>query len=122
MVMLVILSIVAVGVAVGLQSAVGIPEGSDRISAVSAELSSELENWRAVAFGGSPWPSVLPSTVNDTVTLSIGGRSMTYSRTTKIQNWDPNNIAANASPQADFVQVQITIGSQTSLAYLTKPS
>jgi hypothetical protein len=88
---------------------------------VSAELTSELENWRAVAWGSSPWPSALPYSVNDTVTLSIGGQSITYNRTTSIRNWDPNNMASNASPQSDFVQIQITINSQTITAYLTKP-
>ena len=33
----------------------------------------------------------------------------------------PNNVAGNSSPQADFVQVQITINGQVATIYLTKP-
>ncbi len=122
MVLMVVMSIVSVGVSVGLQSAVRIPEGSDRILAVSGELTSELENWRAVAWTGSTWPTTLPYSASDTVTLSIGGQSITYNRTTTIKIWDPNDITGNSSPQVDFVQVRITIDSQSTTAYLTKPT
>jgi type II secretory pathway pseudopilin PulG len=120
MVLLVIMSIVAVAAAVGLQSAVRLPEATDRTLAVSAELNSEMEYWRSLAFGNSPWPSTLPYSATDTVTLSIGGQSLTFNRTTTIQKWDPNNLTANSTPQPDFVQVQITINGQTSTCYLSK--
>jgi len=120
-VLMVVLSIVAVGAAVGLQSASHVPEATDRALAISSELNSEIENWRAVAFGNSPWPASLPYNVTDTVTLSIGGQSQTYNRTTSIQDWDPNNLSSNASPQPDFVQVRVTINGQSLVCYLSKP-
>lgn len=118
--MIVVVSIVCVGVAAGLQSISAAPEINDRAQAISAELNSELDNWRAVAFTGSTWPS-LPYTSTGTVALSIGGQNLTYTRTTTIKKWDPNNIASNASPQTDFVQVNITINSQSVTAYITSP-
>jgi type II secretory pathway pseudopilin PulG len=120
MVLLVIMSIVAVAAAVGLQSAVHVPEITDRTLAISSELNSEMEYWRSLAFGTSPWPSSLPSSTTDTVPLSIGGQNLTYSRTTNIQNWDPNNLAANTTPQPDFVRIQITINGQTLTCFLSK--
>ncbi len=117
--MIVVVSIVCVAVAAGLQSVSAAPEINDRAQAISSELNSELENWRAVAFGASPWPSTLPYTSTDTVTLSIGGQQLKYARTTSIQKWDPNNLATNASPQTDFVQVKVTINSQSLAAYIT---
>jgi hypothetical protein len=115
------MSVVAVGVAVGFQATADVPPQSDQSGAISIELASEMDYWRAVAWGGSPWPGSLPSTVNDTVTLGIGGRSVTCNRVTTIQRWDPSNIAGNSSPQSDFVRVQITINSQALTAYLTNP-
>ena len=121
MMLLTILSIVGVGVAVGLQSLSNVPQATDRTAAISTELTSEMDYLRAVAWGGSPWPAALPSNVTDTVTLNIGGKSLTYNRITNIQNWDPNNIASNAGPQSDFVRIQITINGQVLTAYLTNP-
>jgi Tfp pilus assembly protein PilV len=121
-VMMVVLSIVSVGVGVGLQSATRAPEGSDRFAAVSAELTSEMENWRAVAWGASPWPATFPYTASGTVTLRIAGQNVTYNRTTSISYWDPNNLSGDTAPKTDFVRIQITIGSQSSTTYLTSPS
>ena len=120
LILLVVLSIVAVGAAVGLQSTVKVPAQTDRVLAVSAELTSEIENWRALAFANAPWPAVLPYSVNDTVTLSIGGRQVGCSRTTNIQKWDPNNLGSNTSPQNDFVRVQVVIDGQSLECYLSK--
>jgi type II secretory pathway pseudopilin PulG len=120
-VLMVVLSIVAVGAAVGLQSAVHVPEATDRTLAISSELNSKIENWRSVAFGNSPWPASMPYNTTDTVTLSVGGQSLTYSRTTTIQNWDPNNVVTNLSPQPDFVQVKVTINGQSLACFLSKP-
>jgi hypothetical protein len=117
-----ILGIVGVGVGTGMQSAFDFPEATERAVAISTELKSEGENWRAVAFGASPWPSSLPYNSTDTVTLSIAGQSTTYSRTTSIQNWDPNNLVSNASPQTDFVRVQITINGVAYVIFLTSPT
>jgi len=119
--MIVVVSIVCVGVAAGLQSISKAPEINDRAQAISAELNSELENWRAIAYTGPGWPS-LPYSSTDTVTLAIGGQSLSYARTTTIQKWDPNNLVTNASPQTDFVQVKVTINSQTLAAYITNPN
>ncbi len=121
-VLMVILSIVGVGVGVGLQSATRVPELNDRALAVSAELASEMDTWRANAWTGSTWPASLPSTTNDTVTLSIGGQSKTFNRTVSIQTWDPNNLASNSFPQANFAKVTITINSQTIFAFFTNPN
>ena len=122
MVVLVVLSIVGVGVGVGLQSATRVPEANDKVLALSAELTSEMENWKANAWTGSTWPSTLPYSKTDTVTIKCGGQSLTYNRTVTIKNWDPNNITSNSSPQTDFCQVQITINGQTVAFYLTRPS
>ncbi|HEY4330349.1 MAG TPA: hypothetical protein VGN88_11480, partial [Phycisphaerae bacterium] len=81
-------------------------------------LLSEAENWRAVAFGASVWPATLPYSVSDTVTISIGGKNRTFSRTTTIALWDPANIAANTAPQTNFVRVQITIDGQVLTIYV----
>jgi prepilin-type N-terminal cleavage/methylation domain-containing protein len=121
MIVLVVLSIVAVGAAVGLQSTVKVPVQTDRTLVVSSELTSELENWRAAAFGNSPWPTTLPYSNSDTVTLSISGRQVTCSRTTSIQKWDPNNLTSNTAPQDDFVRVQVVIDGQSMECYLSKP-
>jgi len=121
MMLLVIMSIVAVAAAVGLQSATRVPENTDRTLAISSELNSEMEYWRSLAFGSSPWPSSLPYSATDTVTLGIGGQSLTYNRTTSIQKWDPSNLAVNTTPQPDFVQVQITINGQSLTCYMSKP-
>lgn len=121
MLLLVVTSIVGVAVGIGLQSISRVPKATDRALAVSAELLSEMENWRAVAFGAAPWPASLPYTKTDTVTLSIGGQSVTYNRTVSIQNWDPNNLASNSSPQTDFARVQLTINSVSLTTFLTKP-
>ena len=121
MVVMVVLSVVAVGVAVGLQSLVRVPVANDRVLAISTELNSEVENWRAVSWGVSPWPSTLPYNATDTVNITIGGRAMTYNRTVSIQTWDPNNPTSNLSPQSDFARVQITIDAQTATFFLSKP-
>jgi type II secretory pathway pseudopilin PulG len=121
LVLMVVVSIVAVGVGVGLQSSARIPETTDRALAISAELNSELENWRTVAWGNSPWPASMPYNYSDTVTLNIGGQSLSFPRTVAIAQWDPNNLATNTTPQADFVQVKVTINGQTAISYLTKP-
>jgi hypothetical protein len=121
LVLMVVVSVVAVGVGVGLQSSARMPEATDRALGISAELNSEMENWRVHAFGGSPWPTSLPYNYSDNVTLSIGGQSLTFPRSVSIQKWDPNNMTTNASPQADFAQVKITINGQVAVSYLTKP-
>jgi len=121
MVVLVILSLAALGVGVGLQASVKVPEAVDLSLATAAELNSELDNWRAVAWGPSPWPAVLPYSATDTVGVRSGGQTFTYPRTVTIKTWDPNNVAGNTSPQADFAQVQITINGQVATMYLTKP-
>ncbi len=121
MVVLVVLSIVGVGVSVGMQTAVATPEVTDRALAISTELTSEMENWRAVSFGGAPWPSTLPYSVSNNIQLKVGGQRIVYGRTTSIAQWDPNNLASNASPQADFVRIQITINGQSMILFLTKP-
>jgi len=120
--MMVILGIVAVGVGTGMQSAFMLPKGTERAVAISTELRSEAENWRAVAFKGSTWPGSLPYSLTDTVTISIQGQNTTLNRTTSIQNWDPNNLSSNTSPQADFVRIQITIDGNVYVIYLTNPS
>ena len=121
MFLMVILSIVAIAAAVGLQSSARLPEATDRVLAVSSELNSEIDSWRSVAFGSSPWPASLPYSLTDTVTLNIGGQAVTCNRTTSIQNWDPTNISTNSSPQSDFVRVQVTINGQTLTCFLNKP-
>jgi prepilin-type N-terminal cleavage/methylation domain-containing protein len=120
MVALMVLSIVGVAVGVGMQSAVHTPEANDLSLALSTELTSEMEAWRAVAFGPAPWPTSFPYTFTDTVPLNVGGRQLTCPRTTTITLWDPNNLATNTTPQTDFAQISITINSQTVTAYLTK--
>lgn len=121
MLVVAVLGVVSLAVSIGLASASHTPENTDRVLAISDELVSELEKWRSCAFGASPWPSTLPYTLTDTVTLSVGGQSLTYPRTTTITNWDPQNLSSNASPQTDFVQVQVTIGGRSLTEYLTKP-
>ena len=121
MVVMVILSIVGVAVAVGLQSVSRIPTNNDRMLSVYAEIASEIDTWRANAFGPSPWPASLPYSVSDTVTISIGGQSKTFTRTTSIQTWTPASFTTNSSPQPDFVRILITIDGQTGTLFLSSP-
>ncbi|GEM_PF-6248755 len=121
-VMMVIVSLVAVAVGVGLQSTARMPEATDRSLAVWAELNSELDNWHAAAWSVSPWPGALPyNPTPDTVTIKVGGQNIVCSRTITVQNWDPNNLTSNASPQSDFARVQITINGQTGSFFTCKP-
>jgi len=122
LILMVLVSIVAVGVGVGLQSTAHFAEANDTALALSAELNGEAEYWRATAWTTAAWPATLPYSVNDTVKVSVGGQTPTYNRSTTIQNWDPNNMTTNATPQADFVQVQITVNNRIVTFYLTKPN
>ncbi len=118
LVLLTVFTIVAIGVSVGLQAAADTTAATDRALAISTELISEAEAWRAIAFTGAAWPASVPYTLTDTVTMSIGGGNRTFNRTTTIKNWDPANLTTNASPQSNFVQLQITIDGQTLTVYL----
>jgi len=122
LVIIVILSIVGVGVGVGLQSSTKLPEATDRALALSAELNSELEAWKAVAWTSSTWPTILPYSKNDTVTINVDSQAITYPRTISIAKWDPNNLSTNTSPQTNFVQVSVTVNGETLLCYLTNPN
>jgi prepilin-type N-terminal cleavage/methylation domain-containing protein len=122
MVAMVILGIAALVVPVALQTLAHTPSSNDNVLAVSAELVSEMEYWRDLAWGSSPWPTTLPYSSSDTVTLSIGGRSVTFSRSVSIQTWDPTNLAGNVSPQTDFARIQIIIGGQTLTAFTCRPT
>ena len=122
MVTMVILGIAALVVPVALQGLAHTPPSNDTVLAVSAELVSEMENWRDLAWGSAPWPATLPYSSSDTVTISIGGRNATFSRSVSIQIWDPNNLPGNASPQADFARIQITIGTQTATIFTCRPT
>ncbi|MGN6368983.1 MAG: PulJ/GspJ family protein [Phycisphaerae bacterium] len=121
MILLVVVSIVAVGAAVGLQSTVKVPDQTERFLVISSELTSEMETWRSVAFGDPPWPSSLPYSASDTVTLSVGGGSITCNRTVNIRKWDPDHLSTNTTPQDDFVRVQISIDGQSLDCYFSKP-
>ena len=122
MVAMVILGIAALVVPVALQTLTRTPSANDSVLTVSAELVSEMEYWHELAWGNSPWPATLPYSSSDTVTLSIGGRSQTFSRSVSIQIWDPTNLAGNASPQTDFARIQITIGGQTITTFTCRPT
>jgi prepilin-type N-terminal cleavage/methylation domain-containing protein len=122
MVTMVVLSIAALVVPVALQTLAHTPSSNDKVLAISAELVSELETWRAEAWGPSPWPSGLPYNSSDTVNIQVGGQTVTYSRSVSIQTWDPNNLTSNNSPQADFARIQITIGGMTASAFTCRPS
>ena len=119
--MLAVLSFIGLAAGIGLQAAARVPPANDRALIVSAALNSDLDYWRAVAFNGSPWPSTFPYSSSDTVTLTIGGKSVIVNRTTTIRKWDPNNLASGASPQDDFFQIQITIDNQSLTFYLASP-
>jgi type II secretory pathway pseudopilin PulG len=123
MVLMVILSIVSLGVGVGLQASIKAPETTDRALAISEELISELDTYRSQASLTSNWIFPSPYTINDTVTIKVGGQSFTYPRVTVIQTWDPNNLTTNTSPKTDFAQVKITINnSQTAFIFVSRPT
>jgi len=122
MAILVILSIVGVGMGIGLQSASRVPAANERIIAISTELCSEADYWRDLAYGASPWPATLPYSLTDTVSINVRGQTLSLSRTVSIQNWDPNNLSGNASPKSDFARVQITVDGQSVAFYVTKPT
>lgn len=118
-----ILSIVGLGVGIGLQSSARVADVNDQALVLSTELMSEMETWAALAWtSNTAWPTVFPYTpAADTVTLKIGGQNVTYARSVNIKNWDPNNLISNTSPKADFVRVQITINGQKLERYFAKP-
>ena len=122
LVTMVILGVVVLIVPVALQTLTHTPSSNDQALAVSAELVSELEYWHDLAWGNSPWPTSLPYSSSDTVTLSVGGRSVTLSRSVSIQIWDPNNLTGDVSPQADFARIRITIAGQTITAFTCRPT
>ena len=121
MLALVVLAVAALVVPVALQTLAHTPAANDSVLAVSAELASEIETWRAEDWGPAPWPATLPYSATDTVTIKFGGGSATLARTVSIKNWDPNNLITNSSPQADFARIQVTIGAQTATAFTTRP-
>ncbi len=61
------------------------------------------------------------TTTSNNVSLNIAGVAKIFPRKITIKQMDPNNPATNASPQADFIQVQVTIGSRTATLWVTQP-
>lgn len=124
MLVLTVLAVIGVATGVGLQAAARVPPANDRILIIDAELNSEMDYWKSWAFvtaTGTQWPSSIPYTKSDNVSLIIGGKSVSLSRSVAISKWDPNNIASNSSPKDDFVKVVITIDAQSVTFYLTSP-
>ncbi|MEI8194964.1 MAG: hypothetical protein WCI73_03550, partial [Phycisphaerae bacterium] len=121
LILLTVFAIIGVGVGVGLQSISQVPRANSRMLGVAAELNSEADYWKALAWGNAPWPASLPYNATDTVTIKIGGQNVTLNRTVSIQIWDPNNLATNSSPKTDFARVLITIDAQSIAFFTTKP-
>jgi hypothetical protein len=115
------MSIVAVGVGWGMQAMTGGARANDQDEVVSTEVTSELEKWRTTPFATlATLAAGAGTTTSDTVNLSVAGGSVNFPRKVVITQMDPNNPATNASPQADFVQVQVTIATRTQALWVTQ--
>jgi hypothetical protein len=118
MLLVVIMSIVAIGAGIGLQAVAKVPTATDDIMAVNARIVDTLETWR-----GKPWASMVTPTPNpDTVT--INGKS--YDRTITVEDADP--AATNdpdtfdpAKVQPDFRRITVQIGSRRMRVYVAQP-
>ncbi len=104
-----IMSIVALGAGVGLQSTVRIPPAADKALAINRQIASAMEQVRATA-----WASMTVGTTTSNVT--INGTS--YSQSVTIAAADANGDSVN---DADFRQITVAIGSQTQSTYVTQP-
>jgi prepilin-type N-terminal cleavage/methylation domain-containing protein len=121
LIVLAVMSIVAVGVGWGMQAMTGGARANDQDEVVSTEVTSELEKWRTTPFATlATLAAGAGTTTSDTVSLSVAGGSVSFPRKVVIAQMDPNNPATNASPQADFVQVQVTIATRTQALWVTQ--
>jgi prepilin-type N-terminal cleavage/methylation domain-containing protein len=120
-IVLAIMSIVAVGVGWGMQALTGSSRANEQEEVISTEITSELEKWRTTPFATlAALAAGTGTTTSDNVTLSVAGGSVSLPRKVAVTQMDPNNPAANVAPQADFVQVQVTIATRTEALWVTK--
>jgi hypothetical protein len=116
------MSIVAVGVSWGMEAMAGSARANDREEVISTEIASELETWRTTPFATlSTLAAGSGTTTSDTVSLSFEGSATSFPRKVSILQMDPTNPATNASPQSDFIQIQVTIATRTGSLWVTKP-
>lgn len=110
MVLMVTLSIVAVGAGVGLQSVAGIPAAANRMAALNAALVDGLEQTRSL-----PAASMVSST--STVVVS----NVSYTRTITVSAADPANPETGTSTQADFRRIDVSLGGLSMRCYVFLP-
>ena len=107
MVLMVVMSIVVLGTGISLQSLTKVPTANNRVLVISNLLIDKMEKLRALDF-----PTLAAtSNASDTVTID----NVTYTR-----SW---TITANpgSSYDANFLQVTVTIGSQSLTSAVCKP-
>ena len=110
MFLLVVLSIVAVGAGIGLQSVAKVPANTDQIMAINNAIVDSIEQWKAKAWA---------SQVSQTDAVTINNKS--YTRTISVANADPSDPETGANTQADFHRITVQIGSQTMRSYVVQP-
>ena len=130
MLLLMVLSIVAVGAGVGLQSVVKVPEQTDATLAINSALVSTMEQLKTNL--KSSWPtSTFTATINVNgtscpVSLTLGSTTG-YSKTITVNNgsYTLTITMAQANPdgsgtKSDFLQVTSTIGTQSMTTFVTQ--
>ncbi len=106
LILVVIVSLVAVGAGVGLQSIVRIPPAMDSILAINRQMASDMDSMKATA-----WASM--ASYSNTVTLN----NKTYNRTVTVAQADADGNGVDA----DFRQITVAIGGQSMTTYVTQP-
>jgi Tfp pilus assembly major pilin PilA len=110
MFLMVIMSVVAVGAGIGLQSVAKVPTSTDLVLATNCAVLSTIEQWKAKAWA---------SQVSQSDTVTVNGTSL--SRTITVANADPSNPESGAGTQSDFHRITVQIGSQTMRVYVLNP-
>src|SRR5690348_14185310 len=110
MVLMVVLSIVAVGVGVGLQSISRVPTANNLRLAVNSALISKMEELRATTFTAL----TVGTSLSDTVTLG----NTTYTRNVTIATADANS---DGTLDSDYKVVTVTVNGQSLTMWVTQP-
>jgi Tfp pilus assembly protein PilV len=108
--LVVILGIVFLGFGIGLQSAAHVPEAVDRRLETHARLVEKMEDLLSMNF------TTLSANSGLSDTVTIGGA--TYPRTVTVATVDAD---ASGAPDADFLQLTVTINGQFLKTRVTQP-
>jgi Tfp pilus assembly major pilin PilA len=110
MFLMVIMSIVAVGAGIGLQSVAKVPTATDLVLATDNAILSTIEQWKS-----KPWASQVSQ--SDTVTVN----NKSLARTITVANADPSNPESGTNTQTDFHRITVQIGTRSMRVYVINP-